>query len=213
MSRSCCRPTLKTLSAALATLGLAACASAPTQFYTLLPPAPVASASAAQDPAFQIMVGPVAVPAQVDVPTLVVRGADGALTPVQTRRWIAPLDAEIRGALIAALTQRLGVAEVSAIAADPRLPTYRVQLGVQRFESALGEAALVDAAWTVRASSDTRRSATCSSRIRVPVAAGYEALARGHQQAVEQLAAEIGRALLAVQAGRAASACVDAAAP
>lgn len=213
MSRPRFRPSLRALHAALATLGLAACASAPTQFYTLLPPAPAATIRAAQDPAFQITVGPVAVPAQVDVPTLVLRSGDGALTPVQTRRWIAPLDAEIRGALIAALSQRLGVAEVSNVAADPRLPTYRVQLGVQRFESTLGEAALIEAAWTVRASSDARRSATCSSRIRVPVSAGYEALARGHQQAVEQLAGEISRALLAVQAGRAASACVDAAAP
>lgn len=197
--------------AALLTLALAACASAPMQFYTLLPPPQPAAATPAQDPAFQIVVEPVAVPAQVDVPTLVVRTADGALTPVQTRRWIAPLDTEIRTALIAALTQRLGVTEISGIAADPRLPTYRVQLGVQRFESVLGEAAQIDAAWTVRASPAAGRSATCSSHLRVPVASGYEALARGHQQAVAQLAAEISRALLAVQAGRAASACADAA--
>lgn len=195
-----------------AALALAACAAAPTQFYTLLPPAPLdAGNPSTQDPAFQIAVQAVEVPAQVDVQTFVVREGNGRLVPVETRRWIAPLSSELRTGLIAALTQRLGVPEVSGVAPDDRVPLYRVQLSVRRFDSTLGVAARIDAAWTVRAARDARRSATCESRIDVPVAPGYEALAEGHQRALGRIADSIAQALLAVQAGKAASACIDAA--
>lgn len=191
----------------LALAALAGCASpAPTQFYTLLPPAS-ATAPPAQDPAFQIEVLPVSVPAQVDVPQIVVREGSGRLVPVETRRWIAPLEAELHDALASALTQRLGVREVGRVTADERLPLYRVQLGLKRFDSVLGDAATIEASWSLRSARDGRRVASCDSRIREPVGAGYEALAAGHQRAVQKLADEIAHALLALQAGKAVEAC------
>jgi len=212
MSRRYASSSLRTCSiAGLAALTLAACSTTPTRFYTLLPPPSPSTASPAQDPAFQIDVQTVAIPAQVDVQMLVVREGNGALTPVETRRWIAPLNAEIRAAIVAELTNKLGVSEISGVAPDEHLPLYRVQVSVRRFDSALGASAQVEAVWTIRASRDAKRSATCSSTVSVPVAPGYEALAEGHQKALIQVADAIAQGLLALQSGKAASACIDAA--
>ena len=189
---------------------LAACSVTPTHFYTLLPLAG-SEPRPAQDPAFQIDVLPVDVPAQVDVQTFVVREGNGAVTPVQTRRWIAPLHSEIHDALVAALTQRLAVADVGGITPNPALPLYRVQLSVRRFDSALGASARIEAVWTVSSARDAKASATCESRIGVPVTPGYEALAEGHQRAMAQIADAIAQALLALQSGKAALACAEAA--
>jgi uncharacterized lipoprotein YmbA len=141
---------------------------------------------------------------------MVVREDNGRLTPVETRRWIAPLNTEVRAAVIAALTRELGVADVSGVVADEHLPLYRVQLSLRRFDSSLGAAAQIEAVWTVRSTRDAKLAATCDSRIAVPVAAGYEALAEGHQRALVQLADAISQALLALQAGHATSACAGA---
>lgn len=208
---SCLAPSANRCAGLLAVaIGLAACSATPTHYYTLLPPAAAVAEHAAQDPAFQIEVLPVAIPQQVDVPTMVVRAGSGAVTPVETRRWIAPLDSEIRSALIAALTRRLGVADVSGVAPIAALPLYRIRLSVRRFDSALGAAAQIDAVWTVHAAHDPVRTATCESHVRVPVAPGYEALAEGHQRAVIAVADAIAEALLALQSGKSVSACAAA---
>ncbi len=192
----------------LAAACLAGCASAPISFYTLVP-ATTAEALPAQDPAFQIEVQTVDVPAQVDVPQMVVRESSGAVTPVATRRWIAPLSSEIRGALVAALTRRLGVPEVSGVAAEGSLPLYRIRLSVRRFDSTLGDAARIEAVWTIAAARDAKRSVTCESRVSVPVAPGYSELAEGHQRVIAQIADGIAQTLPGLNSGRAS--CADAA--
>lgn len=190
---------------------LAACSSTPTRFYTLLPPAPPVTAAANADAAFRIELLPVDVPAQVDVPQFIVRDGAGVLVPVETRRWIAPLPAEIRGALIADLTQRLGVAEVGGVATDASAPRYRIQVSVRRFDSTLGGSAQIDALWSVQAARAGRdeAGATCESRVGVPVGSGYEALTEGHQKALAQIADAIARAVLAVRSNHAELACID----
>ena len=188
---------------------LAACASAPTRYYTLLAPdAP--NAAPAADPAFQFSVAPVAIPPQVDIPQLLVRQGAGAMQPVETRRWVAPLASELRDALAATLHARLAVPEVSGVSPDPRLPLFRVKVAVQRFESQLARSARIDAAWTIESARDAKLAATCESSITVPVAAGYEALAEGHQKAVAAIATQISAALLQLRAGNATGACAAA---
>lgn len=191
------------------TLLLGACGSAPTQFYTLL--SPTAAGAAAASAPFQIEVLPVDIPAQVATQQLVVRTGSGEMVPVDTRRWIAPLDEEIRGALSADLTQRLGAPDVyglpgSAAAADASgaVPVYRINLKVQRFESALGAYARIDALWAVRRNGGGGAVLTCASSESQPVQPGYEAMAQGHQQAVAALAQRIAEGVSAMQQGRAA---------
>jgi len=68
---------------------------------------------------------------------------------------------------------------------------YRVDIEVQRFESAPGTAATLDAAWTVRRAKDGREERG-HSRVREPVRnAGYEALAAAHSRALGRLSQDI----------------------
>ena len=184
-------------------LALTACSAAPTQFYTLLPPP---SAPQAATPSFQIEVQPVDLPPQVSTPELVVRTGSGEMVPVDTRRWIAPLGDEIRGALSADLSRRLGAHDVyglpnSVAATGQGVPTWRITVKVQRFESALGAYARVDALWSLRRAGDNMIAAACGSSVSETVQPGYPALVEGHQRVVDELAGQIAAALVAAQQG------------
>lgn len=193
------------LLAGAATLGLAGCSSAPLRYYTLVAPAGSEAAAAAPAPyPFELL--PVTVPAQVDVPQLVVREGGQGMQPLDGQRWIAPLGDEIRGALAADLARALGVSDMSGLPGNGR-PRLRVKLDVRRFESVPGSHALIDAAWSLRlvGGSGGQDVLTCSSRISEPVGAGYDMLVAGHQQALAELAARIAATARAYEAGQAAA--------
>jgi uncharacterized protein len=187
------------LLAGLATLGLAACASAPVHYYTLLGPAPVADAAVAPAP-FQFELMPVGIPAQVDQPQLVIRQGGQGMAPLGGERWIAPLAEEVRGALSADLARALHTQDVSGLpgGGPPRL---RIKVDLRRFDSAPGDYALVDAAWSVRALQGDAMLA-CTSQLREPVGAGTAALVEGHQRALARLAAQMAQVAGAVADGR-----------
>ncbi|MGH8460035.1 MAG: PqiC family protein [Stenotrophobium sp.] len=194
--------------AAAVALMLGACASTTaTQFYTLIPTASPSSVANASASMFQISVQPVVIPDQVDRPQLVVREGNGGIVPVETRQWIAPLSSEIRGALSADLTNRLGVQDVYGIAATPGQITYIVKLKVQRFDSALGAYARIDALWTVQAGKDASAAPVCSSSASSNVAPGYSELALGHQRALAQIADDIAASIRNAHQGSVAPVC------
>lgn len=184
-----------------AALALGACASAPTHYYTLI--APAADAPAATSPGLPFELLPVSVPAQDDQPQLVIRQGGQGVALLDGHRWIAPLGDEIRGALAADLARALGVPDMSGLPGNGR-PRLRVKLDVRRFESVPGDHALVDAAWSLRlvGGSGGQDALACTSRISEPVAAGYDALVAGHQQALAALAARIATAARAYEGGQ-----------
>ncbi len=185
--------------------------AAPIRFYTLLPAA-TRDATPAQDPAFRIELGAVAIPSQVDTPKIVIRESAGRLAPVEGQRWIAPLADEVRASLSAALTRTLGVPDIGYASASETkgLPLYRVRVTLRRFESVLGSKALIDASWTVSSASDKGKSASCDSRVESDIADGFDALAEGHQRALAALAGRLARGLEALNAGKASSVCAAA---
>ncbi|MDE1962795.1 MAG: membrane integrity-associated transporter subunit PqiC [Xanthomonadaceae bacterium] len=195
---------LRHLSARFATLGavlaLGACASAPTRYYTLVPPASAAPVQGGAGPAFELL--PVSIPAQDDQPQLVVREGGQGVALLQGERWIAPLADEIRGALSADLAGALGRPDVSGLAHAGK-PVVRIKVDVRRFDSQPGGYALLEAAWSLRLldGDDATRSLACSSTFRRPVGPGYDALVQGHQQALGQLADQIARAARELAAG------------
>jgi uncharacterized lipoprotein YmbA len=198
----------RSLAVATAALLLAACQSAPPiRQYTLIPPSAAVAASAAQDPAWVLVVDPVAVPAQVDVPYIVIREGRSQLVQVETQRWAAPLADEVRGALIEGIRAANGAATVAATA-DGAIPAYRLKVALRRFDSVLGRQALVDAAWTIESTQDATRVASCDSQVAASIASGYPALADGHQRALADLARRIATGLDALHAGRSESVCV-----
>jgi uncharacterized lipoprotein YmbA len=183
-------------------LALAACASAPLHYYTLVAPAadvPVAAPAAAALP-FELLA--VSVPAQVDQPQLVVRRGEQGVVLLDGERWVAPLGDEVRSALAADLAQQLRSQDMSGLP-DNDKPRLRIRLDLRRFDSQPGSYALLEGSWNVRLLHGARPGAlTCSSRIHETVGAGYDALVQGHQRALGQLAAQMAAVAQALGAGQ-----------
>ena len=195
--------------APLLIIAASACATTqqPTSYYTLMPD--TGAAAAAIDNSYQIEVMPVEIPMQVDVAQMVVRSGNGELVPVDTRRWIAPLGSEIRNSLSWQLTRALGVRDVAGFGKSSGTPVYRVNLRVQRFDSAPGAYARIDALWSIRNSNADTPATVCSSSANVSVGSGYAALAQGHQQAVAQIANEIAASIRAARASANTPGCAS----
>lgn len=205
---------MRTALAGLACLGamtLAACASAPLHYYTLVAPETVGAAAqpAASDAALPFAVLPVSVPAQVDQPQLVVRDGAQRVLLLNGERWIAPLADELRSALAADLARELGSQNTTGLP-DNGAPGLRIKLEVQQFDSWPGSHALLAGTWSVRVvhgkgPDAAPQALTCASSVRVPVGTGYAALVQGHQRAVAMLAARVATVARALGGGQAAT--------
>jgi len=187
------------LSAAALSALLAACASSPpARFYTLQP-APQSMPAQSQRAGFQIEVSPVAVPLQADQPQIMLRKheGDGALTPLYSHRWSAPLADEIGVALSDVLTRTLGALNVQSLQPGPDTPVWRVQVDVQRFDMVADGPARLDATWRVRPINQKGgRALICRTAVQVPSdGPGIPALVQAQQQAVSLLAKTIASAI------------------
>jgi hypothetical protein len=177
--------------AIFATLGLAACTSAPTHYYTLVPPATDSTARTnVAAPAFQFEMLPVRIPVQVDQPQVVVNHGRGALAILETERWSAPLADEFHDALANQMELKLGTRDLAGFPKISGLPILALQTDVRRFDSLAGQYALIDVVWSIslRSDGEKRRSLTCSSVIRQPAGTQVQDLVVAHQQAIGQLA-------------------------
>ncbi len=140
--------------AALATLVILAtgCGSTPpARFYTLgAVPGPAAGPSE-----LSVAVGPVTVPAAVERPQIVVSTGPNQVRLDEFNQWAAPLSNNIARVVAENLVAMLGTPRVTI---SPQTLSagvdYRAVIEVQRFDSALGEAATMDAVWTVTRTRD-----------------------------------------------------------
>lgn len=183
----------------IAAVTLAACASPPSQFYTLgsgdvaadgAAGNPAAAAVRAPNPTLLIEVAPVAVPAEVARNQLVVQTGEASVSVLEQRRWAALPGEEIRRALSGDLAARLGTFDVYGSPYPAGVPVYRVTVNVQRFESWPGKHAAIDAVWSVRALGN-QAVVTCGTSATVPVGAGFATLVEGHRRAIAQMADQI----------------------
>jgi uncharacterized lipoprotein YmbA len=170
-------------------IAVVACRSASSHYYTLVAPGDDAPVPASNE--LQLDVLPVDVPPDVDRAEIVVREGPGEVTPVDTRAWIAPLPHELRRAFSDDLGRALGARDISGLTPTAGVPTYRVKLAVQRFESVLGDHALIEAVSTVREASGSTPALVCSHRAREAARAGYEGIAEAHQKALVAIAKQI----------------------
>lgn len=176
---------------ALAALLLGACSSPPAHFYTLSP----VSAAAEAPLAVAVAVGPVSVPSVVNTVQIMVAVGANELRPEDFNRWAAPLADNISRVVAVNLASLLGSPRVSlTIDALGPTPDYTAAIEVQRFESAPGRAATLEAVWTVRRVSDGLARMGRTS-VREPAAAGFEALAAAHSRALGRLSEDIAGAV------------------
>ena len=172
------------------------CASTPpSRFYTLSAlTGPAASASNVA-----VAVGPVSVPADVDRPQFVVSTGPNQVELDEFNRWASPLQNGIARVVAENLVMMLGTPRVTlypqTLSADA---DYRTAIEVQSFASAPGEAAMLDAVWTVRRMKDGKTQ-TGRTTVREPVQdKGYEALAAAHSRALASMSGEIAAAIRAL---------------
>jgi hypothetical protein len=188
--------------AALATLGAlvilaAGCGSTPaSRFYTLSAiPGPTATSAN-----ISVAVGPVSVPAAVDRAQIVVTAGPNQVQLDEFNRWASPLQNDIARVVAENLVAMLGTPRVTlfpqALSADA---DYRAAIEVQSFESALGEAATLDAVWTVRRAKGGQ-SRTGRTTVREPTSGrSYDALVAAHSRAIVRLSRDIAEAVLALE--------------
>ena len=181
---------------------LGACGSSPVaKFYTLGSAEEVRAPSAVSQTPYTVLVGPVSVPDTVDRPQLVLRSAGNRVIVSEEARWLEPLKSAIPRSIAANLGQSLKDARVMAypqsLGGDA---DYRVMIDVQRFDSALGDAATVEAVWTVRSGKGGEQR---YGRSVVREAAGgtdFDALVAAHARALKAVSAEIAEAIRPVSA-------------
>lgn len=173
---------------------LVACASPASRFYTLTGAAPVPATSGPS-----VAVGPIAIPAMVDRPEIVVIVAPNEVWPDEFNRWAAPLADAFGLALAQDLAANLRTPRVTLAAATAGEPEYRVAVEVQRFDSVTGSHALQDTVWTVRRARDGA-ARTGRTTVREAAGPGYEALAAAHSRALAQLGLDVAQAITALAA-------------
>ncbi len=189
----------RTILAILAVAVAAACRSAGPRFYTLVAPPDDSAALRSND--LQLDVLPVEVPPEVDRAEIVVREGRGKLTPVETRLWISPLPREIRRAFANELSQALGARDIAGLTPAEGIPLFRIKLAVQRFESALGKATLLEAVSTIREATGGTAGLVCSHLAKEVAAAGYDGLAEAHQRALAKIAKQVAASVRSLSAG------------
>ena len=182
------------ISIALAAVVAVGCSTAPSKFYSL---SSTSAADGTPPTAVAVMVGPVTIPASVDQPEFVVQVAANRVQVDEFNRWVAPLGDAIARAVAGDLVVLLGSPEVASNQLANFVPDYRVTIDVQRFESVPGNAATLEAVWTVRKTvgGEIRSGRTVA---RVPVQGqSYDALAAAHSQALAQMSTDIAAAIRA----------------
>ena len=170
----------------------------PSHFYTLS----ATIKPAAMSSSVSVSVGPVGVPAMVDRPEIVVRTSANEVWLDEFNRWASPLEDSLGRVVAENLVGMLGTPHVTVFPQTGAANAdYRVVIQVQTFQSAPGEAAVLDAVWTVRRSKDAKAQTGRTSIREATQGKGYDALAAAHSRAVAQLSREIADAVRVLERG------------
>jgi uncharacterized lipoprotein YmbA len=154
----------------------------------------------AHRPAYLIAVGPVTIPALVDRPQIVLYAGANRVTLTEESRWAEPLKDSIPRVIAGNLAVLLNEAQVAtdaqsaAAAAD-----YRVLIDIQRFDSALSDAATLEVLWTV-AEVKGGAATTGRSLVREPArGSDYDAIVAAHSRALAAVSRDIAAAIREVK--------------
>jgi uncharacterized protein len=180
---------------ALAVLATGCGSTPPSRFYTLS----AMGGPAATPSKLSVAVGPVSVPAVVDRPQIVVDIGPNQVRLEDFNRWAAPLQSNIARVVADNLVLMLGTPRVTLAAQSLSADTdYRAAIEVQSFQSAPGEAATVDAVWTVRRIKDGKSELGRTTVRETVPEKSYDALVGAHSRALARLSQDIANAVRAL---------------
>lgn len=199
-----------------AALVLAACAAAPTRYYTLSSGALLTASTQATNQAAQSRTGsalihfevaPVGVPDRLARPQMVVRsesdGPSTRLDVLEQHRWSSPFDSELRDALATAIASRLGAVDVTRGGRLAGQPVYRVAVQLLHFAATLNQQVDASFGWTITRSDDGR-NAICQTAASQAIGADMDELVQGVQRVVASAADRIAAQITQLQADRTA---------
>ena len=194
MRREAMRRLVSSISAVVAVAAVACGPTANSRFYTL---DSTAAADGSPPIHLAIVVGPVSIPPSVDRPQLVVQVAPNQVTVDEFDRWAGPLDDSIARAVAGNLAVLLGTSEVGVAPVTGFVPTHRVTIDVQRFDSIPGDSVLVEALWAVRpiAGGDVRSGRTVARE--AVQGKTIDAVAAAHSRALAKVSTDIATAIRA----------------
>jgi uncharacterized lipoprotein YmbA len=166
------------------------CASPASHLYTLTSAAATVAGQAPCD--VSVSVGPVSIPAVVDVPMIVVNTGPNQVAHDEFNRWASPLQSNIDRVVAEDLVTLLGTPRVMLFQqALGTPPDYQVAIEVQGFESAPGEAATLNAIWRVRRVKDGKTQLGRTSDREAITQKGYDALVAAHSRAIARMSQDI----------------------
>jgi uncharacterized lipoprotein YmbA len=177
--------------------------SPPMRYYTLAADQSLNKAEVPDSPTgrYAVAVGPVTVPLAVDRPQFVIQVAPNRVALLDDQRWAEPLKSGIPRVIAFDLAGLLGVPIVMFPQDSQADVKYRVAIEIRNFVSVPGEAATVEASWTVFGPHDAVQRGQLLAREPVKEA-GYEALAAAHGRALMRVSRELAATIRSDEAGR-----------
>jgi uncharacterized lipoprotein YmbA len=149
-----------------------------------------------------VVVGPVSIPAIVDVPEIVVSTGPNQVRQEEFNRWASPLPNNITRVVVGDLVTMLGTTRVSGLQDAVELkPDYQVAIAVHAFVSTPGEAATLDAIWTVRRTRDDKAESGRTTVTESSPGKGYDALVAAHSRALGRLSQNIADTIRSMESG------------
>ena len=173
---------------------LGACASAPTNFYTLEAqsrPRVATSTSNAKKPL--IGIGPLSMPALLDRRGIVTRAENNSVQIAEFDQWAAPLKDNV----IAVLSKNVATLQPNAIIrAYPwgvyGNVDYRVIIDISRFDTQLGKSVNLEASWAIMEEKNHKIVSNGQAKIEQPLNdSSYNSAAQGLSKLLSELSQQL----------------------
>ena len=181
---------------------LTACATPPSNFYTLEPQSrPPATANTAIAKKQLIGIGPLSLPALVERRQIVTRAENNGIQIAEFDLWAAPLKDNV----LAVLSKNVATLQPNAIVrAYPWNAfgdvDYRVIVDISRFDTQLGKSANLEASWAIMEEKNHTIVSNGQANIKQPLNdATYNSAAQALSQLLSKLSQQIALALVQVQ--------------
>ena len=180
---------------------LTACASTPTQFYTLesLSRSPVATTTASAKKLL-IGIGPLTLPALLDRKGIVTRAENNSVQIAEFDQWAAPLKDNV----IAVISKNVAILQPNAIVrAYPWAVygnvDYRVIIDMTRFDTQLGKSANLEASWAIMEETNHTFVSNGQTKLQQPLDdASYNKAAQALSKLLGDFSQQLSRALVQV---------------
>ena len=181
---------------------LSACASTPTNFYTLesqsRPPAVTTIASAKK---LLIGIGPLTLPALLDRKGIVTRAENNSVQIAEFDQWAAPLQNNV----IVVLSKNVATLQPNAIVRAYPWSVYgnvdyRVIIDITRFDTQLGKSANLEASWAIMEEKNHTIISNGQTKLQQPLNdASYNSAAQGLSKLLSELSQQLSLALVQAQ--------------